>query len=956
MKKWISLLLAMVMLFSCVPMYAGATEEDGGMFVTEPAETEPEAMEDEIFEEPAEEVVLATEETKAVTRSLEQPTVKLGNVYEGISVKWSAVANAETYEVYRKAPEGDWELLTEQTAVSYQDKTAADGVTYSYSVVAKNGETLSGNELTAEILRLAKPQVTVTNVQDGISVTWNEVEGAETYRVYRKTPGASSWETLKTGVTALSYTDAKAETGKAYQYTVRAYNTTGGSSYVATAQIIRMEPASAKATNAYNGIQITWNQVAEAAGYEVYRLASDGSWELLKELAETTYLDKTAEEGVTHSYRVAAVNGNPIDGADQSVEILRLAKPDFQVINLDEGIFVHWEPVEGAETYRVYRKAPGASSWTTLKTGLTSTAYTDDKAKSGETYQYTVRAYNTTGGSAYEGCAPVVRLEQPKVTAENKADGIQLTWNEVKGAEAYEVYCFESGDWMLLTVETTTSYQDTGLQSGVTYDYCVRAVAGDSISNNDTSVSILRLDRPVATTSVANNGIAVKWEAIEGAQSYGVYRKVVGGSWKTLATGVTELKYADTSAKSGTTYQYTVRACGDGIRSSYTATKQVQFLNRPTVTASTASTTSVKLQWKAIEGAKEYIVYIKNADGEWETMDTVTSTSYTAMNLTFGETYSFCVRTVGSVGQSTRSAAASGKATYPAPDYSVALKPGKGIEITWKAMEGAGSYRVYRRTEGGSWKTLKTTTSTSYVDTTGTPGATYEYGVRAFELEKAEGIYGIRADGKTAVFSMVDPSKPMVALTFDDGPSVYTKDILNQLEKYNAHATFFVVGNRVSSYASTIQRAYDLGCEIGNHSWSHPQLSAISVTEMKNELNKTDEAIKKITGETPALLRPPYGAVDADVKAYAGKPLIHWSIDTLDWDHRTSSKTISSVLNNVRDGSIVLMHDIYAPTRDAAVSLIPTLISRGYQLVTVSEMAAYRGVTLQDGTIYYSIR
>ena len=94
----------------------------------------------------------------------------------------------------------------------------------------------------------------------------------------------------------------------------------------------------------------------------------------------------------------------------------------------------------------------------------------------------------------------------------------------------------------------------------------------------------------------------------------------------------------------------------------------------------------------------------------------------------------------------------------------------------------------------------------------------------------------------------------------------------------------------------------------------------------------------------------------ADVKAYAGKPLIHWSIDTLDWSTRNSSSTISSVLNNVRDGSIVLMHDIYAPTRDAAVSLIPTLISRGYQLVTVSEMAAYRGVTLQDGTIYYSIR
>ena len=951
MKQWISFLLAMVMLFTCIPLGAMATEVET-ISPPETAVTEPEEVIEEISTDAD---PLTNEDIQEMTLSLEQPAIKLSNIYEGISIKWNAVDGAESYQIHRLAPEGDWALLTELTALSYQDRTAEDGVTYSYSVVAKQGETLSSNELSAQIQRLAKPQFTVTNTKDGISVTWNQVEGAQTYRVYRKIPGGS-WETLNTGLTSLSYIDTEAQNGTAYHYTVRAYNTTGSSAYVTGDQIIRMEPARAKAANAYNGIQITWNKVAAASSYEVYRLTADGTWELLKELTETTYLDKTAQEGMTHSYRVTATNGDPIDGADQSVEILRLAKPDFKVINHEDGLFVHWESVEGAETYRVYRRAPGASSWETLKTGITGTAYIDTKVKNGEAYQYTVRAYNTTGGSAYEGCATIIRLDQPTVTAENKADGIQLTWDQVNGADIYEVYRLESGDWMLLTAETGTSYKDTGLQSGVTYDYCIRAVAGDSISNNDTSVSILRLDRPVATTSVANNGIAVKWNAIEGAQSYGVYRKVVGGSWKTLATGVTDLKYADTSAKSGTTYQYTVRACSDGVRSSYTATKQVQFLSRPTVTASTASTTSVTLQWKAIEGAKEYIVYIKNADGEWETLGTVTGTSHTAKGLTFGETYSFSVRTVGNVGQSTRSAAASGKATYPAPDYSVELQPGKGIKISWAAMEGAGSYRVYRRTEGGSWKTLKTTTSTSYVDTSGQAGVTYEYGVRAFELEKAEGIYGIRAAGKTAVYSTIDPSKPMVALTFDDGPSTYTKDILNQLEKYNAHATFFVVGNRVASNASTIKRAYDLGCEIGNHSWSHPQLSAISVKEMQNEISKTDEAVKKITGQTPTLLRPPYGAVDADVKAYAGKPLIHWSIDTLDWDHRNASKTISSVLNNVRDGSIVLMHDIYAPTRDAAVSLIPTLISRGYQLVTVSEMAAYRGVDLKNGTIYYSIR
>ena len=368
-----------------------------------------------------------------------------------------------------------------------------------------------------------------------------------------------------------------------------------------------------------------------------------------------------------------------------------------------------------------------------------------------------------------------------------------------------------------------------------------------------------------------------------------------------------------------------------------------------------ASATSANIRWNRVDGAQQYIVYIKTAGTDWVALNTCENTTCTVDCLTLGQSYTFAVRAVNGEHRSTRSAGVSAKATFPAPSYFLKLKSGKGIEISWTAVEGAGSYRVYRRESGGSWKTLKTTTSTSYVDTSGQAGVTYEYAVRAFELKKAGGVSGIRAVGQTILYSKIDPNKPMVALTFDDGPSIYTKDILDQLEKYGAHATFFVVGQRVSSYASTIRRAYSLGCEIGNHSWSHPNLASISVKTMQSELDRTDAAIEKVIGKKPTLLRPPYGSVDSDVRKYAGKPLIHWSIDTLDWSTRNSSKTISSVLNNVRDGSIVLMHDIYSATRDAAVSLIPTLISRGYQLVTVSELAAYHGTTLKNGTIYYNL-
>ena len=914
MKQWISLLLAMVLLFSCIPVGAMATED----------------------------------------ARLKQPAVKLSNIQEGISLEWDAVEGSESYLVYRAATDEYRELLDEVTETRYEDHSAEDGVTYHYSVIAKNGDELIGDELSAEILRLAKSKLSVYNVYEGITIKWTAVKGAESYSLYRQVPGGT-WEVLKTGLTELSYIDQAVQFASEYVYAIQACNTTGGSAY-ATKQVIRIDQPTAKGSNAAEGVKITWNEVAAAESYNVYRKAPGGSWVLLSNETGTAYMDTTAESGVKYSYRVRAKNGNDLSSNKLSFNFLRMGQPTISLLNIAGGISIKWDAVAGATYYRVYRQNADGT-WKQLVSGLTELSYTDTAVEYGVTYNYSVRTYNNGYMSPHHLNQSIIRIQQPEAVVTNKAAGVQITWNEVVGAECYNIYRKAvGGSWKTLSTETGTTYVDTTAKSGVTYIYRVKAQNGDTLSSNKHSATIMRLERPKATAYNVNKGVVVKWNAIEGAESYRVMRRVPGGSWSTIASDVTELQYTDTTAKSGTTYQYTVRAYANGYLGSYYATKDVHYLSRPVATATTASTTSVKIQWNAVAGAEEYIVYIETGDSEWTELDTVTGTSYTAKGLTFGETYSFGVRAVSDLGRSTRSASASGKATYPAPEYTVELKSGKGIQISWTAMDGAGSYRVYRRVEGGSWKTLKTTTSTSYLDTTGQPGVTYEYGVRAFELAKAEGIYGIRATGKKAVYSQVDPSKPMVALTFDDGPSAYTSAILDQLEKYDAHATFFVVGNRVSSYASTIKRAYSLGCEIGNHSWSHPQLSAISVQEMKNEISKTDAAIEKVIGEKAALLRPPYGAVDADVKKYAGKPLIHWSIDTLDWSTRNSSSTISSVLNNVKDGSIVLMHDIYAPTRDAAVSLIPTLISRGYQLVTVSEMAAYRGITLQDGTIYYSIR
>lgn len=200
--------------------------------------------------------------------------------------------------------------------------------------------------------------------------------------------------------------------------------------------------------------------------------------------------------------------------------------------------------------------------------------------------------------------------------------------------------------------------------------------------------------------------------------------------------------------------------------------------------------------------------------------------------------------------------------------------------------------------------------------------------------------------------SQVDPNKPMVALTFDDGPGPRTMELLEQLEKYNAHATFFMLGQKVSSFPDAVKKMKETGCELGNHSFDHANLSTLDSAGVQAEISKTNDGIRNIIGSGATLMRPPYGAVSSTVAASAGMPMILWNIDTLDWKTHNTQSTIDAVMSKVKDGDIVLMHDIHTETVDAALQLIPKLQSEGYQLVTVSELAAAKGKSLLNGETY----
>lgn len=229
---------------------------------------------------------------------------------------------------------------------------------------------------------------------------------------------------------------------------------------------------------------------------------------------------------------------------------------------------------------------------------------------------------------------------------------------------------------------------------------------------------------------------------------------------------------------------------------------------------------------------------------------------------------------------------------------------------------------------------------------------------------------GLRVDGFKAAITrkgaaapkdkeMVDPNLPMVALTFDDGPnSPVTNRILDCLETNDSRATFFMVGKRVAGASSCVSRMVSLGCEVGNHTYEHKYLTKLGEQGIRTSVGQTNASIQAVCGVSPVVMRPTGGYYDQaslDTLGSMGMSAVMWSVDTLDWKYKNPSRTIDTVLSQVKDGDIILMHDLYSTTADAAEVLIPELKARGYQLVTVSEMAAARG-GMVPGKVYSQFR
>ena len=449
----------------------------------------------------------------------------------GITVTWNAADGAAQYRVYRKdAANPKWKGLANVDGTSWTDKTAAAGVTYTYTVrgIGSDGKTLSpgfdatGVSATVPGAVPAVPaDVTLGNATvsgSAIMVTWNAADGAAQYRVYRKDAANPKWKGLA-NVTDTSWTDKTAAAGVTYTYTVRGigsdgktlspgFDATGVSATVPGAvPAVPADVTLGNATVSGSAIVVTWNAADGAAQYRVYRKdAANPKWKGIANVTGTSWTDKTAKAGVKYTYTVRGINANGTlsPGFDKTGVSATIpgAAPVPANVTLSgatvgsSGITVAWKAAAGAEKYRVYRKDAANPKWKGIA-NVTGTSWTDKTAKAGVKYTYTVRGINANGAlsSGFDKTGVSATIPKPAKVAMVGAEqvttgtkGIQVTWKPAANAKTYNVYRAvnpPSGDvpasaWVLVGKKVNAlSFKDTTGKSGMMYAYTVRGVAAD---------------------------------------------------------------------------------------------------------------------------------------------------------------------------------------------------------------------------------------------------------------------------------------------------------------------------------------------------------------------------------------------------------------------------------------------------------------------------------------------
>ncbi len=729
------------------------------------------------------------------------------------------------------------------------------------------------------------------------------------------------------------------------------------------ANVIPAVPENVVAVNSATGVSITWEQVDNTAGYKIYRCARDTQYieiGVVRGYATTSFIDESVKSGKTYTYKIKAYNAYNESEFSSESEVVYLKQPTIKkAISYYGGIKLSWERSNGAESYTVYRKNGNKNKAIAKIEGNKTCTFLDKNIKDNNKYQYTVVAHKGIHRSSFVYKTSDVYITAPTLKKTKISNGyVTVYWEKTKTADKYRVYRKTSKtDWEYLGTagKNSESYKDKTVKNATTYQYTVRAVDGSHCSGIDREgikVRYISTPKNITLDNYFSNTIRIKWGKVSSAEKYIVYRKdTKNTNWKIIKE-TAKTQYIDSSVVNGREYTYAIRAVGkNNEKSAYLTNQKITALKAPSKVNLYSRGDSVVVSWSEMNSASGYRVYRKlKGESNWSLIAILNgkhNTTHKDINVEPGKTYLYTVRQVNGDLRGSYNKDGYAIKYIVSPKVTAKLSP-NGVVLRWSTVNVGSGYLVQRKAEGEqSWKTIAQIKSSSvgqYVDSAPVFGKKNYYRIFVNGENLVSDniyVYGINPKGK------------VVALTYDDGPyTPVTNQILDMLEKYNSRATFFVVGSRVATYKDCIKREAAMDCEIGNHTYNHTILTSVSATTIKSEISRTNEVVKQITGQAPKIVRTPGGAVNSTVKANVDYPMFNWSVDTLDWKYRNSSSVVSYIKNNVRDGSIVLMHDLYGSTGDATEIIVPWLIQNGYQLVTVSELMEIKGIDVQKGQLY----
>ena len=575
--------------------------------------------------------------------------------------------NGENYRVYRKTAGESWTRLKQTTDDHYTDTTAKIGVTYYYTlrlIDSVSTDFLSDYHSSKAVSFNAYPYVnSIKNTTDGVKLNWYPYSGAKAYRVYYR---ASDGWTRIAKVSGTSYTDVSVKNEGTRNYTVRAidgndnfisdFNHSGWTNTYYTPPVIQ------SLSNTTKGVTLTWKRAKGAQSYCVYRKTSNG-WARLTKTTDSEFTDTTAVSGTTYTYTLRMITSNGDDFMSDYLSgktIFYVAAPVItRVENQSDSVKISWEPVKGANYYRIYYRS--GNGWNRLASKYL-TEYTDTSVKDGETRVYTVRCLDKNDNfvSDFDHTGFRNTFHKPPVisTISGNDNGITLTWNRAKGAEDYCVYRRNVGSsWQLLTQTDQSSYTDTTYVKGTVCYYTLRMISYDSsrfMSYHNGGKSIQWCDTPqFSSITSGERETTLRWAPVNGAQEYRVYYRN-GSDWTRMAT-VSGTTYTDTAVINAQTKIYTIR-CVDAsgaFISDFNHAGWVHTYYRPTkISSVTYNDHANTITWAKNPAAASYRVYRKAlGESEWTMIaDQITSGTYTDHNITEQGVYAYTLRIVNSDG------------------------------------------------------------------------------------------------------------------------------------------------------------------------------------------------------------------------------------------------------------------------------------------------------------------